>query len=260
MEVAFAAARPTPASRRRTAARRSPRLRGRSRTCGSGGSTRRRPRTSARSGAASRRNIVPERCTFIAEARSHDEREARRRRPGDARRVRLRRVPDRAARSRREVERGYKRLPLPQGGRAGAARARSARADGSRAVLRALRRRGRCERLQHARSRLPQPRERDGGDPHARRSTSPSPTSRRWSTSRSRSWTRPVPLSLARGRRHRGARAARGARAHRGRRERMRRVSAADRPCRARRRGDRQHAGARARARLRAGSTSCTRT
>ena len=164
--------------------------------------------------------------------------EARRRRPGDARRLRLRRRPWPGARSRPRSSRGFQRLPLPQGAtsRCGS-RAAALERTGHEPALRALRRRCGRERLQPARPRLPQPRERDGRDPHARRSTSPSPTSRRWSTSRSRSSRRRVPLSLRRGARHRGARAARGARADRGGRRRLRRVPAADRPGRARRRG-----------------------
>ena len=57
---------------RRRGARRSPR-------CRSGASTRRRPRTSARSrGGAGGTNVVPERCTFEAEARSLDDARSRR--------------------------------------------------------------------------------------------------------------------------------------------------------------------------------------
>ena len=59
---------------RRRAAPRSRRRHARSPTCGSAGSTRRRPRTSALITGGSARNIVPEWCELEAEARSHDAR------------------------------------------------------------------------------------------------------------------------------------------------------------------------------------------
>ena len=59
---------------RRRAARRSPPRRARSPTSGSAGSTTRRPRTSGTIEGGTAPNIIPEWCSFDAEARSHDER------------------------------------------------------------------------------------------------------------------------------------------------------------------------------------------
>ena len=127
---------PTPGWCPRRDGRRSSRPRGRSPTCGSGGSTRRRPRTSGTIEGGTARNIVPEWCTLHGEARSHDEREARRDRPGDARRARVRRQHLRLHardRGRRSCTRGYRFRRRRSRGRArgGGARARPGSSRGS---------------------------------------------------------------------------------------------------------------------------------
>ena len=128
------------------------------------------------------RNIVPEWCSLEAEARSHDERQARRPGPGDARHVHLRRAASPTARSR-------PRSARPTAATASAATTPLVRLAGDalercgyEPTRRARRRRRRRERLQRARAPVRQPRERDGRDPHGRTSTSPSPTSSGWST------------------------------------------------------------------------------
>ena len=111
----------TRAWRPRRAARRSPPPRARSPTCASAGSTRRRPRTSGTIQGGVARNIVPDRCTFNAEARSHDEAKL-----ADVVQEMLDACSFAASLTgcevEAEVEPRLPRLPLPQGRRAGAAR------------------------------------------------------------------------------------------------------------------------------------------
>ena len=136
------------------------------------------------SGRGQRGNIVPKWCTFLAEARCHDEW-----RLNDIVQEMLDAFTFAATSTECEVSttlrktyRGYRfakrrRRPPRRG------RARALRLHGE---LRAFRRRRRRELVQRARPPLREPRERD--DRSTRRtSTSPSPTSRAWSRSRLRS-------------------------------------------------------------------------
>ncbi len=143
------------------------------------------------------RNIVPARCTFSAEARSHDERKLSGGRPGDARGVRLRRLADRV-RGRDPVDPGYKgyrfrkedepvrlaRAALERTGHEPVYSLCGGGADANVFNLRGLA----CVNLSNGMA-----------DIHSPTSTSRSPTSRRWWTSRSRSSRKRVPLSLRRG-------------------------------------------------------------
>ena len=208
-----------------------------------------------RSAAGRPRNIVPEWCTFDAEARSHDRAEARRPRAGDARRVR--RSPPALAdcEVETEVDETLPRLPLQ------AATTRpcglpptALERAGYEPTYGAHGRRRRRERLQRARPRRAST-SRTGWRRSTRRtSTSPSPTSRRMVE---------VTLALVDARARRDCRLACGGApsppSSSGSRSSsrievdgvpVRRVSAADRAGRGRRRGARQHPGARARARL----------
>ena len=167
-------------SRRRAAPRSRP-PRARSPICASAGSTTRRPRTSAlitrRQRAQHHPRVVRARGGGALARRA----QARRSRPGDARHVRVR---GELAECTLETEvsetyQGYRfKDERPD---------RPARGDRTRALwLRvrpdAHRRRRRCERLQHQGSALPEPGERDGGDPHRRRAHRRRTISTRWST------------------------------------------------------------------------------
>ena len=142
-------------------------------------------------------NIVAEHCTFVAEARSHDERrladlvQEMLEPPLRGRDERVRRADVEARR--------LPRLPLQARRRGGSRRDGRTRSSRARAVSYAFPAAGPTRTSSTCAGCLPQSRERHGGDPHARRSTSPSPTSRGWSRSRSRCSTRRVALSLRRG-------------------------------------------------------------
>ena len=112
------------------------------------------------------RNIVPDRCSFDGRGALPRRAQARGRRPGDARRFLVRRHP-RRMRGRDRGRSAASTATASEGRRAGAARAAALERSGLRADLRALGRRGRRQRLQRARPRLPEPRQRHGGDPHA---------------------------------------------------------------------------------------------
>ena len=114
---------------RRRAARRSPPRRARSPTCGSAGSTRRRPRTSALIAGGTRAQHRPRvvRRSRRRRARTTSGKLADAR-PGDARRVRVRRRAVAECAVETEVQRAVPRLPLPAATTRRAARARRARA------------------------------------------------------------------------------------------------------------------------------------
>ncbi len=214
-----------------------------------------------RSRAARRATSSPSAARSSAEARSHDEREARR--------ARRRRCSTRARSPRRstdcEVEtrssasyRGYRFRRDDEPVRL--ARDGAPRVPGIEPRTALSRRRRRRERLQRARARAASTSRTAWRRSTRPTSTSPSPTSTRWSTSRSRSSRRRVALSLRRGavtavlERHEGLVRLEVDGAA------VRRLPAADRAGRARRRGGRQHAGARCSGSARAASTCCTRT
>ena len=154
---------------RRAAPRSRPR-RGRSPTSGSAGSTRRRRRTSGRSRAAPRRTSSrsgarsPPKRARTTSASSADVV------AGDARALRRSPRASRSARSRPRLSESYRGYRFRRGRPGGPARRR--RRSSARATSRASTSTGGgCgrERLQRARAAVRQPRQRDGGDPHAGR-------------------------------------------------------------------------------------------
>ena len=199
------------------------------------------------------RNIVPERCVLDCRGAVARRAQARGPRPGDARRLLASppRSPDCEVET--EVDASYHGYRFAQTtGRCGSRAHALARTRATSPPTALTGGGGRRQRLQRsAASRASTSRT---GWPRSTRprSTSPSPTSRGWSRSRSRSSTqRAMPLSLRRGASPRCWSAHDGLARIEVDGDAVRRVSAADRPGRARRRGGRERAGARPRARLR---------
>ena len=229
----------------RRAARRSRPRRARSRTAASGRIDEETRRTSASSAGARRETSSRSTCTFFAEVRQPRRGEARGRRPRDGRGFAFA-----ASLGECEVEmridRSYRAYRFRKDDRSCRSRSRHSAAPASRRRIRlsgggadanVFNERGLpCVDLANAWPRSTH-----------RTSTSPSPTSSRWSTSRSRC---SMPLSLRRGR----VTAVVEALAELVRCEvdgvAMRRIPAADRAGRGGRRSHRQRPGARARARL----------
>ena len=168
---------------RRTAAPRSPPPRARSPTCGSAGVDEETTANVGHDPGGTAGNIVPEWCIVRRRGAVARRAQARRPRPGDARRVRLRGRALAECEVETKVDEELPRLPLPARRPRGAAR-RATRSSGpatSRAYGALGRRRGR-ERLQRARAAVRQPRERDDRHPHARRADRGRGSRSGWST------------------------------------------------------------------------------
>ena len=114
------------------------------------------------------RNIVPEWCVLEAEARSHDERKL-----ADLVQEMLDTFAFAASLAEctleTEVSEAYRAIASATPTRSCSSRAAALERCGYELVLDADGRRRRRERLQHARAAVPQPGERDDGDPHRRR-------------------------------------------------------------------------------------------